>query len=379
MYLPFREILYKEDIRNMDTIEKLSTLEAFDELNSSQKHTIARHLKTRISEFIERNEADTFVFEDIQIWLEEICPKLHISQIKQIIFLLRSVYQDTTIQTLLANYSRPILLDTSVCGISRNELQQLILSKRQTFIASTTFTEIQNLAQKEPESDEEAISIQNARWLFNLIMSDTTSCVCHSVMLDKVGYVDDVLIKFCSNLEYELHTSDVKLYLRCLARGIPSTLYCYDYSTFGYTLNPKAPSILLHSSIIQQHTSFEQILKAMNMINGKFIITQTLSDIIEKSSDSISTQIAHFLVAIHKKENALTFTCSDDHCTTDTAKDYGATIISSDPEFCFYCKSIGQPYVYVNAPANNIPTVSIIPDTFSEGKHFDKAFDTPHW
>lgn len=364
----------------MDTIAKLSTIESLDELNETQKRAIARHLKTRISEFNEQNETDTFVFEDIQIWLAEIYPKLHVSKLKQIISLLRLVYQDTTIQNLLKNYARPILLDTSVCGISQDELQQLIFSKRQTFITSTTFTEIQNLAQKKPESDEATTPIQNARWLFNLIMSDTKSEICQSIMLDKTGYVDDLLIQFCSNLEYELHTSDVKLYLRCLARGIPATLYCYDYSTFGYTVNPKAPSILLHSSIIQQHTPFEQIIKAINLINGKFIITQTLSDIIEKTSDFTSSQIAHFLVAIHKKENAVKFTCDDnypDYYTADIAKKYGATIISSDPEFCFYCKSIGQPYVYVNAPANNIPTVPIIPDIISEGRCFDKAFDTP--
>lgn len=361
----------------MDTIAKLSTLKSLNELNDTQKRTIARHLKTRISEFNQQKEADTFVLEDIQIWVAEICPKLHISQLEPIISLLRSVYQEATIQNLLTNYTRPILLDASACGISKDEIQQLILSKRQIYIASTSFTEIQNLAQQTPSSDEVATPIQNARWLFNLIMTDTKSEICQAVLLTKDGYVDDSLIKFCSNLEYDLHTSDVKLYLRCLARGIPSTLYCYDYSTFGYTVNPKAPSILLHSSIIQQHTPFEQIINTINLVNGRFIITKTLSDIIEKSSNLTSSRIAHFLVALHKKENAVKFTSDDyvDNCTADIAKKYGATIISSDPEFCFYCKAIGQPYIYVNA--SKIPTVTIVPDIILENRCFDKTLDTP--
>lgn len=317
-----------------------------NELANSNKKVLAKELR-KLIEPDKAKSSEVLKESEIRKYL---C-KNHLTYygISDIVSVLKTNYSDKTILRLLSKIKKPVVWDTCICNISSQELKNMLYnSDVENIITTAVYDELLKLA---ISSDSKKAGIYNAYNLVSSILDDVDSNFCTIVDLPKDtcvnNYVDNQLLWYCSENNYELYTHDYVLGLRAKSKDIAVTVFTsFDESEIvKYSPNPSGKNVILNIDLINL-ASIEEIVQAAESIGAnQFILTHEFVEALENIN--IKTQNSHLIhFFVLDTDNTYSFYLPESE-TSDVsilADKYNAIVFSSDIRQCLEYKMDCIPY-----------------------------------
>lgn len=313
-------------------------------------HTNQKVLAKELRKLIEPDKAKSNkVLKESEI-RKFLCTKnLTYYGISDIISVLKTNYTDKTISRLLTKINKSVVWDTCICNIPSQELTSILYNEDvENIITTAVYDELLKLS---ISSDAKKTGIDNAFTLVSSILDDVDSNFCTIVDLPKDtcfnNYVDNQLLWYCSENNYELYTHDYVLGLRAKSRNIKVSVFTsFDESEIvEYTPNPAGKNVILNVDLINM-ASIEEIVQTAKSIGAKkFILTHKFVESLEDTR--VKTQNApliHFF--IFDSDNTYSLYCSEDENSdiSTLVEKYNAIVLSSDIRQCLEYKMNYIPY-----------------------------------
>jgi len=330
------------------------------ELNFTQKQALAKEIRR----FVEYDKTKIIKETELRKFFMQKKLKMHgISDVKNV---LKSHYAPKTISRILSKIQKSVVLDTCICNLSIEEIEELLSNEDFNFIITTdVFKEIIRLS---TSSEDKVANAKTAQDVLNLILKDSESSYCTIIDVPSQEYVDNQLITYCKENDYPLYTCDYRLGLRAKVRNIDTKIFTNfnNSDVQQYVPNPSGKNIILCKDIISG-SSLDNILSiATEMGANKFILTDELVESLEIMKASISydnmaifNSWIHFFVA-DESDNYLFFSEYD---SNNSLKDYveknNAIIFSKDLKTCMDYKMNYIPYKFINFAVQKVSINSL--------------------
>ena len=327
-----------------------------NELANSNKKVLAKELR-KLIEPDKAKSSEVLKESEIRKYL---C-KHHLTYygISDIVSVLETNYSDKTILRLLSKIQKPVVWDTCICNISPQELKNMLYNGDvENIITTAVYDELLKLA---VSSDSKKPGIYNAYNLVSSILDDVDSKFCTIVDLPKDtcvnNYVDNQLLWYCSENDYELYTHDYVLGLRAKSKGIAVTVFTsFDESEIiKYSPNQSGKNVILNIDLINMASITEIVQAAESIGANQFILTHEFVEALENIN--IKTQNSHLIhFFVLDTDNTYSFYLSENE-TTDVsvlADKYNAIVFSSDIRQCLEYKMNCIPYKLLRPSSKHI-------------------------
>ena len=325
------------------------------ELANTNQKALARELR----KIVESNKAQSKqVLKETEI-RKLLCKKgLTYYGISDIIAILKTNYSDATVTRLLSKIQRPVVWDTCICNISSQELTNMFYNEDiDSIITTAVYDELLKLS---ISSEKNKSGIDNAFNLVSVILDDIDSKFCTIVDLPKDTctnhYVDNQLLWYCSENNYELYTHDYVLGLRARAKNINVKIFTSfnEEKILKYSPNSSGKNIILNIDLLNI-VSLPDIVKAAEKIGAnKFILTHEFVEALEDTkTKNQNSYLIHFLVL--DSDYTYSFFLSEDETSdvSELAEKYNAVVFSSDIKQCLEYRMNYIPYKFVT-PSDTI-------------------------
>ena len=268
-----------------------------------------------------------------------------ITGISEVIAILETNYNEKTVARLISKIQPSVVWDASICNLEIQQLQDLFYDQtKNNIFTNLTVDELDTLTHNTSSNHEKA------KFLCHAVSQDNESTFSTTVTLFKNNensYVDTVLLKYCQINNYALYTHDYRMGLRAKSKHIDVTIF----NNIDFTNIPKyTPStnscskhILLHSDLLNNSISLQNILSIAEKINGgKFILTTQFIEKLEKiESNELIREFIHFF--LYDENSEYTIYLSESECEekiVEIAQKYNAIIFTSNIKTAIYLKSI---------------------------------------
>ncbi len=299
-----------------------------NKLTFTQKKALARELrkliepeKAKTSRILKENVLRRFMAEKGII----------INGISDVISILRANYSSKTIDRLLSKVQKSVVIDTCLCRLPKQEFGELLFnSEKNIIVTNSVYEELIKLAITHDSSKD---GIENAKQVIYEVINDTESAFCTIVDIPKESYVDNQLLNYCMENNYELYTHDYVLGLRAKARKINVTVYTSfnlkNIASFVPTASGK--NIILNEDILGTVSLKDILSAATSMGASHFILTNSFIESLEVTRNKFAnSELIKFLVKSLNEDYMLYLTSDEPSDIKQLANKYNAVIFTAN-------------------------------------------------